>query len=535
MVKHFVQSNGGVVPCVIVQPEVLKVDNYEKWRIFMQHYLVAQDLWDVVLSSEMADGEDPREWIKKNAFALYAIKISCGAEMFDQVKEINSAKDAWNALADLHKQPNEDGNEDTGFEILERKQTVTLLKDIEKEDSDAVNELLETPSSYSARVLEDGSTLLHVAIVAGQVELAKRLISVTSEEGLEIPNKRGMTALSLAACKGSRQIVECLVGKNGRLLEIPDCEKKIPLVLACATHHLCLTRYLYSVTPIKILDPVNGDHGFFLLKECLRNHMIEMGLDLLRKFPDLIFHKSSLEPTPIISELVQMLSSLFAGWEWRFCWLRASKLEYDRAHAREMVHFICYKLSTLERDQLIGSGAVEATFKAIKLGYLDFVKQITEANPDIVWSHDPEHSRDMLMYAVAHRQKEIAEFLYGLNAWRSMTRFATDDDQNNMLHLAAKLSPSSPCIHHFPDPVLHMQSEAWWFMAIADIVPAFYEEQRNKDGETPSEMFRREHQNLLKEGQRWVKETANFAAIIGTLIVSIMFAAGITVPGVASS
>ncbi|GKV34300.1 hypothetical protein SLEP1_g42678 [Rubroshorea leprosula] len=196
-----------------------------------------------------------------------------------------------------------------------------------------------------------------------------------------------------------------------------------------------------------------------------------------------------------------------------------------------MVHVVCEQVSTLERDQLIRSGAVEATFKAIKLGYLDFVKQITEANPDIVCSHDPEHSRDMLMYAVAYRQEEIAEFLYGLNVWRNMTEFTTDNDQNNMLHLAAKIPPSSPHIHHFTDPVRQMQSEAGWFKAVVNIVPTFYEGQRNKNGETPSELFRKEHQDLLKEAQTWVKETANFAAIIGTLIVGVMFAAGITVPG----
>ncbi|GKV34309.1 hypothetical protein SLEP1_g42686 [Rubroshorea leprosula] len=582
-------SNAGIVACMIV-PEVLKEDNYERWCIFMEHYLLAQDLGDVVLSSEMphAHGEDTREWIKKNALALHAIKISCEAEKFDRIKKMNSAKDAWNALAELCKPPNEDGNKDTGFEILERKQAVTLLKDIEKGDSDAVKEkLLETHPSYSARALENGSTTLHLAITAGKTELAKELISMMSTGELKTPNKSGKTVLHLAACKGSREIVECLVAKNKKLLEIPDCEKKIPLVLACATHHKCLTLYLYSVTPIEILDPVNGDHGFFLLRECLRNRMFEIGLDLLRKFPDyLTFHKSSLEPTPIISELVQILSSLFTGvwykrlpiiselvqilsslftgvwykrlpfpkWslrvfgkvpiiddllvddKWKTLpekpgWSPVYNLKYDRAYAREMVHVICEQLSTLERDQFIRSGAVEATFKAIKLGYLDFVKQITKANPDIVWSLDPEHSRDMLMYAVAHRQKEIAKFLYGLNTWRKTTEFTTDDDKNNMLHLAAKLDPSCPHIHDAPDPVLRMQNEALWYKEVARIAPEFYKEERNKDGETPFEVFRREHQKFLTEAETWVKDTVNFATVISTLIIGIMFAATITFPG----
>ncbi|GKV34313.1 hypothetical protein SLEP1_g42690 [Rubroshorea leprosula] len=379
----------------------------------------------VIIKMRRAHGEDPKKWDQRNALALHAIKISCGEEMFDGIKEMNSAKDAWKALADSHKQPKDNEGEDTGFKTFERKQAVTLLKDIKKGDSDAVKELFETHPLYSvvledrSAALEDRSTLLHVAIAAGQVELAKKLISVMSDEELEIRNKRGQTALSSAACKGSRKIVECLVEKNKRLLEIPDCEKKIPLVLACATHHKSLTLYLYSETPRKILGPEKGDHGFLLLKECLRNHM-------------------------------------FGQW-------LPYDLKYDRAKARKMVSFICDQLSTLEREQLISSGAVEATFKTIELGYLGFVKQISEANPDIVWSHtDPKHSRDMLTYAVEHRQKEIAKFLYRLDPARIITGFTIDNDQNNLLHLAAKLAaPSSP-----HNPVLQMQSEARWFKQV---------------------------------------------------------------------
>ncbi|GLT93331.1 hypothetical protein SLE2022_111290 [Rubroshorea leprosula] len=129
-----------------------------------------------------------------------------------------------------------------------------------------------------------------------------------------------------------------------------------------------------------------------------------------------------------------------------------------------MVSFTCDQLSTLEREQLISSGAVEATFKAIELGYLDFVKQISEANPDIVWSHtDPEQPRDMLMYAVEHRRKEIAMFLYRLDPASVITGFTIYNDQNNMLHLAAKLAPSSS-----HNPVLQMQSEARWFQVIVE-------------------------------------------------------------------
>ncbi|GKV18441.1 hypothetical protein SLEP1_g28825 [Rubroshorea leprosula] len=88
-------------PSMIV-PEVLRKENYERWSILMEHYLVAQNLWDVVQVNEMP-GQG--EWIQKNALALHAIKVSCGTEMFNRIKKINSAKAAWDALAEMQGPP----------------------------------------------------------------------------------------------------------------------------------------------------------------------------------------------------------------------------------------------------------------------------------------------------------------------------------------------------------------------------------------------------------------------------------------------
>nr|POE55970.1 ankyrin repeat-containing protein itn1 [Quercus suber] len=39
------------------------------------------------------------------------------------------------------------------------------------------------------------------------------------------------------------------------------------------------------------------------------------------------------------------------------------------------------------------------------------------------------------------------------------------------------------------------------------------------------------HKELVKEGEKWMKETATSCTVVGALIVTIMFAAAITVPG----
>ena len=56
-------------------------------------------------------------------------------------------------------------------------------------------------------------------------------------------------------------------------------------------------------------------------------------------------------------------------------------------------------------------------------------------------------------------------------------------------------------------------------------------EYTNKDGKKPRELFIACHKDLVKEGEKWMKETATSCTVVNALIVTIMFAAAITVPG----
>ncbi|KAJ4841290.1 hypothetical protein Tsubulata_028551 [Turnera subulata] len=81
----------------------LEADTYENWKACMMTYLEAQDLWDVIdhdpnsSYSEEADGN--KDWRKKNAAALLAIQTSCAPEILAKVRNIRSAKCAWDTLA----------------------------------------------------------------------------------------------------------------------------------------------------------------------------------------------------------------------------------------------------------------------------------------------------------------------------------------------------------------------------------------------------------------------------------------------------
>ena len=62
-------------------------------------------------------------------------------------------------------------------------------------------------------------------------------------------------------------------------------------------------------------------------------------------------------------------------------------------------------------------------------------------------------------------------------------------------------------------------------------MPRICKESLNKDGKNPRELFSQNHEDLLKEGEKWAKDTASSFTIVGTLIITIMFSAAFTVPG----
>jgi hypothetical protein len=66
---------------------------------------------------------------------------------------------------------------------------------------------------------------------------------------------------------------------------------------------------------------------------------------------------------------------------------------------------------------------------------------------------------------------------------------------------------------------------------VESIVQPFLLEAQNLKGQTPQELFRESHKELVKEGEKWMKETATSCTVACALIVTIMFAAAITVPG----
>ncbi|KAK4593430.1 hypothetical protein RGQ29_017512 [Quercus rubra] len=87
--------------------EVLKQDNYLDWSVRVKTYLMAQDLWDVVESRSEPPAQENatvfKAWSKTNAMALHVIQMLCGPDTFSDIREISSARIAWDTLAEKYK------------------------------------------------------------------------------------------------------------------------------------------------------------------------------------------------------------------------------------------------------------------------------------------------------------------------------------------------------------------------------------------------------------------------------------------------
>ncbi|MFS7937973.1 putative PGG domain-containing protein [Helianthus anomalus] len=101
-----------------------------------------------------------------------------------------------------------------------------------------------------------------------------------------------------------------------------------------------------------------------------------------------------------------------------------------------------------------------------------------------------------------------------------------DKKGNNMLHMVAKRAKQNQ-IQNVSAAALEMQRELSWFKEVEQLIPPSYRQRKNKAGETPRDLFAKEHAYLISKGEDWM----NNYMLVATLIATIVFAAAFTLPG----
>ncbi|GLT57133.1 hypothetical protein SLA2020_301230 [Shorea laevis] len=168
-------------------------------------------------------------------------------------------------------------------------------------------------------------------------------------------------------------------------------------------------------------------------------------------------------------------------------------------------------------------------FEATKWGMVEFVVELLKASQPLYYLNDD--GRNVFMTAIQYRQENIFNLLYGIHEeMKAHILNDTDNNWNNMLHVAGEIAPHSQ-LARVSSAALQMQRELQWFKEVERIVPEWCKESKNSKGETPYEIFSNSHEKLVKDGGKWMRDTASSFSVVGTLIITIMFAAAFTLPG----
>ncbi|GJV15187.1 ankyrin repeat-containing domain, PGG domain protein [Tanacetum coccineum] len=168
-------------------------------------------------------------------------------------------------------------------------------------------------------------------------------------------------------------------------------------------------------------------------------------------------------------------------------------------------------------------------FVAAEMGNTKFLVELIRRYPDLIWKVNDDN-QSIFHIAVKHRHEGIYNLLYEIGAMKDMITPLKDEDENNMLHLVGKTAKQKR-LADVSGFALQMQRELLWFEEVKNMIPPSYRERKNKEGLTTHELFAKEHKELVTQGEKWMKGTANQCMVVAALIATIVFAAAFTVPG----
>ncbi|XVF77817.1 hypothetical protein PTKIN_Ptkin14bG0077100 [Pterospermum kingtungense] len=173
-------------------------------------------------------------------------------------------------------------------------------------------------------------------------------------------------------------------------------------------------------------------------------------------------------------------------------------------------------------------------FKAAKLGSYEFLATLIRMHPELIWETDRKN-QTIFHIAVLHRHVDIFNQIYSIGSIKDVVvtyeiHKTNSEVWDNMLHLAAQI-PSPHQLDTVSGSALQMQRELLWFQEVNSMVRSCDREKKGLEGLTPRKLFSKEHKYLLENGKKWMRNTSNSCMIVATLITTVVYSAGFSIPG----
>ncbi|KAL2555624.1 Ankyrin repeat family protein [Forsythia ovata] len=370
-----------------------------------------------------------------------------------------------------------------------------------------------------------------------------------------------------------------LVEKNPDLPNVWDKDGSLPIHRAAMGGKKEMVLYLLTITKEDAEPkPFESEPGLKFVHHLISNGMYDIALDLLQRYPKLALG----DPSPMLAftlnrscipkwNMLQLLAALnllllvsltvpgkfedydqtsmnwakifIPGWRKllrsvtefagnlvpQIRHIKRTKLLHDQAI--HLVKWLCSEIVQLDSSK--ASSLFEKPLRlATIVGIPEVVEEIISSFSSIV-RHKNELDHSVFHLAILNRRENIYNLIYQIEGLRQVLLSSPDTVKNNCLHLAGYLAPwpKLNIRESAAGAVLQLQRELQWFKEVENTTLPQDKEVENSEKKTPAMLFVESHEELVKEGEQWMKDTANSCIIVVTLIATIMFAAAITVPG----
>ncbi|KAI3850614.1 hypothetical protein MKW92_037186 [Papaver armeniacum] len=525
--------------------------NYRRWRHYVEQLLRSRFLeYDDVHSNDHHPIKEIE--IIKEACGLRIIKEACGREILPYIYRTKSRKEALDTISKAFLWGQKDYMKYS--RLLHAVQKNGFREQIKDRNGElwrgAHKFFRDFPEALEAEITEDGSTALHVAVRLGRVDFVRELLKLMTAAQTELKARQGNTAIAVAARGNNMEIVKMLVDKNRDLVQIYNEHGLHAVTIAAINGNEMIMRYLYPSTVEHLNNNWHKKSVPSLLTSAARLDAFDIVRDLLSKFPaDYAALQRDVHEMILLGVLAEKPSAfpsgnhygLLGGWMYRSAGcktngivLKALKLivpgvvksreKHDQT--AEIVQHVGSLLLNMDPLQLRESLIYDAIHRSTINGIIEVFEILIDTNPYVEHFKD-ETGRGLFQIAIIHRQQSIFQYMSRMGQ-RNQNMDLLDNSGNNALHCAAFWDPSSKLVH---GPALQIQREMQWFQEVERVVPPRYKEMRNNEKLTPGTLFSREHKDLVKEAERWMKDMAQACIIVTTLIATVMFAAAFTLPG----
>lgn len=119
----------------------------------------------------------------------------------------------------------------------------------------------------------------------------------------------------------------------------------------------------------------------------------------------------------------------------------------------------------IEQGRLYDEDTSNLVFNVVESGNYHFLVELIRKDPSFLYKFN-ENSQSIFHIAVLHRHVEIFNLIYEVGSGKKdLIATCRDPDDNNILHLAAKLSPPHK-LASLPGAALQMQREVLWYKVL---------------------------------------------------------------------